>query len=271
MFCALNRNARAVIFQLFPKITIFTFFTNRGSIHWWKKLQSTRKKLPLTMGENASVLLWDNKIRFYNYKKKQVTTYPLKKWMEVGSNPVRFGDYIYVVTRDKIDDDEIESGKTVYTRLSKIGNYFGVTVKTDPKYIWPINRSIRFTFKGINLIKPTYSVKIVKGGQEGEDINEKSAVVFDKILGPKEKPTFVWIPAEAVKYRLLIDINAENQKDLTVEETFAAVDVNKILQNHFYELHLTDENIKKSKKGFKSKKSKRKDKNRSSGKNRATE
>jgi hypothetical protein len=150
---------------------------------------------------------------------------------KVKTNPVCIDDYIYVVTED-IESEGREEGEGPYpSHLSKIGNHYGVEIFTDPKHVKPMGKSIRFNLKLINLVEPQLKIKIIKN-QPGN-----AAPVFDKTLSTGDKLTFVWIPAEAVEYRLIIEVEAENEIGLTVEETFTAVDVQKILRNYYYQLH----------------------------------
>ncbi|MCP5048811.1 MAG: hypothetical protein GY940_16690 [bacterium] len=241
---------------IIPEDNNIYFFNRAGSLYWWKKLNSTRRVLPVSMDENIVVLLWNNKIKFFNYKKKRVVTYPMQEWMEVKSNPVYFGDYLYVVAEDKLEEnvDEDQSNRRIYKRLSRVGNYYGVKVKTDPDYIWPKGKSIKFTLKGVNLIKPQYTVKILK--ESGNLSAAPSPPVFEKVIARDEIPSFVWIPEDAAKYQLVIDIEAENQKGLTIEETYNAVDVEKMLQNYYYEIQRQSGYSGESKKPKRSKKSK---------------
>jgi outer membrane protein assembly factor BamB len=204
------------------------FFNKNGTLYWWEKLDSTWLLEPVAMKENIVVFLWDKNIKFFNYKKKQVTTYPLNR--RVKTNPVYIDDYIYVVTEDKAGEGQEEDEGPFPSHLSKIGNHYGVEIVADPKYVKPIGKSVRFNLRPINLVEPQLKIKIVKN-QPGNE-----TPVFDKTISPNEQLNFIWIPAEAVEYRMIIDVTAENKTGLTVEETFAAVDIQEILRNHFYQL-----------------------------------
>jgi hypothetical protein len=94
-----------------------------------------------------------------------------------------------------------------------------------------MGKSVRFNLKPINLVDPLLKIKIVKN-QPGNE-----TPVFDKILSKNDKLNFVWIPPEAVEYRLIIEVEAENKTGLTVEEIFTPVNVQEILRNHYYQLH----------------------------------
>jgi len=204
------------------------FFNKNGTLYWWEKLDSARLLEPVAMKENIVVFLWDKNVKFFNYKKKQVATYPLNR--RVKTNPVYIDDYIYVVTEDKVGDGGEEDEGPYPAHLSKIGNHYGVEILADPKYVKPMGKSVRFNLRPINLVEPQLKIKIVKN-QPGNE-----SPVFDKIISPNDRLNFVWIPAEAVEYRLIIEVTAKNKTGLTVEETFAAVDIQEILRNHFYQL-----------------------------------
>jgi hypothetical protein len=200
------------------------FFNKNGTLYWWRQLQSSVKFPPVTMKENAAVFLWDEKVKFFNYKKKQVTTYPLGR--PVKTNPLHIDGYIYIVSEDKVPGDE-EAGPA-YRRISKIGNHYGVEVKSVPQYIKPLGKSVRFDLKAVNLIDPTYKIKITGNLAGTEDI------VFEKQISLKEKPSFVWVPRRPIEYRLLIEIQSLNKKGLTVEETFEAIDVDRMVKAYYY-------------------------------------
>ena len=204
------------------------FFNKNGTQYWWEKLNSTWLLEPVVMKENVVVFLWDKNIKFFNYKKKQVSTYPLNR--RVKTNPVYIDDYIYVVTEDKAGDSGEEDEGPYPAHLSKIGNHYGIEILADPKYVKPMGKSVRFNLRPINLVEPQFKIKIVKN-QPGNE-----TPVFDKTISSNEKLNFIWIPAEAVEYRLIIEVTAKNKTGLTVEETFSAVDIQEILRNHFYQL-----------------------------------
>jgi hypothetical protein len=210
-----------------PQDNNMYFFNKNGSLYWWKKLDSTLRRTPMAMKENVVVFLWDHSVKFLNYKKKEAIAYPLNR-LPV-TNPVRIGEYIYVVSEEEITGGK-EEGKITFRRLSKIGNHYGVEVKTDPQYVKPLGKSIRFDLQPINLVKPGYSIKIMKTGA-GDN-----PVVFEKQIPVDDKPSFVWVPSKPGGYRLVIDIQAENKKGLTVEQTFEAIDVEQIVRNYYYEI-----------------------------------
>jgi hypothetical protein len=214
---------------IIPEDNNIYFFNKNGTLYWWEKLNSTRLLPPIVMKENVVVFLWNKNIKFFNSKKKQVTTYPLNR--RVKSNPVCIDDYIYVITEDKVIESREEDNAPYPSHLSKIGNHYGVEIITDPKHVKPMGKSVRFNLKPINLVDPQLKIKILKN-QPGNE-----TPVFDKKISKNDKLNFVWIPTEAGEYRLIIEVEAENKTGLTVEETFTAVDVQEILRNHFYQLH----------------------------------
>lgn len=218
-----------------PRDNNIYFFNGNGTLYWWEKLNSTKLMSPVAMQENAVAFLWDNNIKFFDYRKKRVVSFPLHEWVAVHSNPVRFGEYIYFVGREKIKEEDENLGLIPNQWLSKIGNNYGVEVKADPKFIWPKGKSIKVTLNSFNLIEPQYHIQVLKLDINGEP--EPNGKVFEKSLSRKEKPTFVWVPREARSYRMDIRIDAENRKGVLVQETFETLDIEKILKTHFYKLH----------------------------------
>jgi len=213
---------------IIPEDNNIYFFKKSGTLFWWEKLNSTRLHTPAIMGENVAVYLWDKNIKFFNYKKKQVTTYPLG--YRLRTDPAPIGEYLYAVTEEKLDDEEIEDEGIVFLNLVKLGNHYGIDITTNPRYVKPLGKSVRFDIKSINLIKPHYTIEIFKN-LPGE-INP----IYEKSLSITDKPSFVWIPKEAIEYRMIIKIESENIKYLTVEKIFPALDIQKILRDYYYEL-----------------------------------
>jgi hypothetical protein len=220
---------------IIPEDNNIYFFNKNGTLYWWYKLNSTRLLPPLPMKENAAVFLWDKKIKFFNYKKKQVVTYPLKPYMVVRSNAVQFGEYIYFVLEDRPETELEESDRLTFKRLSKIGNHYDVEVNAVPQFIWPKGKSIKFRLKNVNFVKPRYNIKIYK--QSTVDAKGKEIPVFEKTISKAEGASFLWIPKEAIEYRMVIEVNAENKKGVYIEEQFEAIDIDKALANYYYELH----------------------------------
>jgi hypothetical protein len=215
-----------------PEDNILYFYNRNGTLHWWEKLGSTLKRPPVALKDNAAVFLWNQKVKFFDYKKKRVITYPLHR--PVKTNLVPVDGYIYTVTEDELTDEEKESGMKPFRRLSKIGNHYGVEINTVPRNVKPLEKSIKFNLKPINLIEPSYRIKISRSGSYGAPGGDK--VVFEKSLSVKDKPTFVWVPKKAEQYRLVIEVDAENKKGVQVVQTFEPVDIDRIVQQYFYEL-----------------------------------
>lgn len=220
---------------IIPRDNNIYFFNNNGTLYWWEKLNSTKLMAPVAMKENAVAFLWDNRIKFFDYKKKRVVSFPLHEWVAVYSNPVSFGEYIYFVGREKLKEGDENLGLIPNQWLSKIGNNYGVEVNADPKFIWPKGKSIKVTLDSFNMIEPEYHVKVFKVDNDGNTL--PNGLVFEKDISRKEKPTFVWVPKEARAYRMDIKIDAENRKGVIVQETFETLDIERILKTHFYKLH----------------------------------
>lgn len=212
-----------------PEDNNIYFFNKNGTLHWWQKLDSTLRRPPKAMKENVAAFLWDNNVKFLNYKKKKVVTYPLGR--PVASNPVHIDDYIYIVSEDEVIERK-ENQEPPYRRLSKIGNHYGVEIETDPKHVKPLGKSVRFDLKPINLVEPGYKIKIIKTQWE----SQSKPVVFEKQISVDDIPSFVWMPNEPVEYKLIIEIEAKNKKGVMVEQTFNSIDIEKILKNYYYDI-----------------------------------
>jgi hypothetical protein len=204
-----------------PEDNNIYFFNGRGTLYWWQKFNSTRKLPPVKMKENAAVFLWDKTFKFFNYKKKQVVTYPFLN--PAHSNLVCIDEYVYMLSQDATGKNPELNPIT----LIKLGNNFGVEIKTIPEYIIPMGKSIKFNLKKFNLIEPNLNIKIID--HTGES-------VFQKTIPDKQDPSFVWIPDRAEEFKLVIEINSKNKNGLIIEESFDVIDVDKILEDYYYRL-----------------------------------
>lgn len=194
------------------------FFNKRGTLYWWEKLDSTRLLPPVIMKENAAVFLWNKSIKFLNYKNKTTNSYSFDK--SVFSDALYIGEYLYVLADTGSEEQEIP-----LKAITKIGNNFGVVIRTDPQNIIPLGRSIKFNLERFNLVKPELKIKI---------LNTENENVFAKTTGCKDDPSFVWIPSQAMAYRLVVEINAENKKGIIIEHPFEVIDVEKRLSQYYY-------------------------------------
>ncbi|MCP5103770.1 MAG: hypothetical protein GY950_10350 [bacterium] len=232
-----------------PEDNNIYFFNKRGTLYWWERLNSTRKHPPTVMRENVAVFVWDKSIKFFDYKKKLVRTYPFARY--AFSKPVCRDEYLYLITEAETDetakpantDDTGDSGitrppitldsrdteakKFVPKAFTRIGNNYGVAIKTDPQYIMPMGKSITFKLRKFNLLEPELDVSI---------LNPEGEPVFQKRILHKQDPTFVWVPGEAVDFKMVIEINALNKKGLRMEQTFHVLDTEKILKQYYYSL-----------------------------------
>ncbi len=231
---------------IIPEDNNIYFFNKNGNLFWWEQLHSTKRTPVLTMKENVVVFLMDKRIKFFNYTKKRVTTYTLPEWMNIKSNPLTIGEHIYVVTQDKVEvstevkaEDELgtpENQPPTYTRLSKIGNNYTVEITTEPEFIWLKGKSIKFDLTNINFVRPRYTIQIFKNPPADKPGTQPTQPVFTRFIGLKDKPSFVWVPEELAEYRMLIQIDADNKKGVTVEKTISTIDINKTLHDYYYEI-----------------------------------
>lgn len=214
-----------------PEDNNIHFFTRGGSLHWWEKLDSTMLLPPLPMEKNAAVILWDNSVKFFNYKRKETITYRLEDGRMAISNAVKSGEYVFLLTGNHGDSKRRDE------KLIKIGNHYGVNIDSEPADILSAGKSIKFELSALNLVKPSYDVTIerLSTDEAGAETGTKT-VVFNKSLAVYDLPSFVWVPRETGRYRLNVVISAGNKKGLMVSKTFDTIDVDKILEQHYYDV-----------------------------------
>lgn len=222
------------------------FFNKRGTLYWWQRLDSSRLLPPLVMKENVAVFLWNKSVKFFDFKKKRIVTYPFNR--DVFSNSLYIDEYVYVIAQQELEEvtasgEEIDSAEetasieetasgseeeeSVPKTVARIGNNYGVKIETDPEEIIPMGKSIKFNLERFNLIEPELTVKIL--GPTGES-------VFDQTFSAKDDPYFIWIPEKSAEYKLVVEINAENKKGLRIEEPFNVLDLENILNRYYYEV-----------------------------------
>jgi hypothetical protein len=175
------------------------------------------------MKKNVAVFLmnreyrWmNNKIRFFNYKRDDYISYEFNYQLE--SNPVFLNDYLYVLSKD--EEEEVKN-------ISKIGNRYDVELEIKPEHVKPMAKSINFTIKAINLIEPQARISILDNSQK---------IVFSKEIGKDKDLSFVWLPENAGEYKCSVEVNAENKKNLKVEEDIRVVDIDKTVREYYFEL-----------------------------------
>jgi hypothetical protein len=208
------------------------FFNSRGTLYWWEKLNSTRMLPPLAIKDNVAVLLWDKTIKYFEYEKKRIITYPLNRY--VFSNLLYIDEYIYMIAEIDLVENTgrsaaavTEEEETVPKSILKVGNNYGVKIDSNPEYIIPVGKSVKFYITKFNLLEPTLQIKIV---------NPAGVEVFSGKYTPKQDSSFIWIPNKAAVYKMIVEINAENKKGLIFEETFNVIDLDAILTRYFYEV-----------------------------------
>jgi hypothetical protein len=194
-----------------PEDNNIYFFNKNATLYWWEKCNGTRLVAPVVMRENVAVFLLDQKLKFFNFKRRTVQDYTLKN--PALSNPVTINDYLYFMSRATR-----KKGKTNFF-IEKLGNQYHVKIKTEPEYVKPAGQSIQFTLSAINLIKPEMDIKIINNKQEN---------IFKTSFKKNEMATFVWIPDKEGKYKMVLTVTSQNQKNLNIEKEFIIIDLGRI-------------------------------------------
>ncbi|MCP4220006.1 MAG: hypothetical protein GY765_35570, partial [bacterium] len=205
--------------SIIPADNNIYFFNKRGTLYWWQKLDSTRLFPAVGMRENVAVFLWNKTYKFFDFKKKRVVTYTLDK--NIYTMPVVIGEYLFTVS----DLDFVGDAEDLPKSITRLGNNFGVEIRTDPQHIIPMGRSVEFLLDRFNLLEPEFNVKIIDGlGNQ----------VFSTFISKKVEPSFVWIPEKAAEYKAIIRIDSLNKKGLVVEETLNVLDVDTLLREYYF-------------------------------------
>jgi len=206
------------------------FFNKSGTLFWWQKLESRRRLPSVVMRENVAVFLWNNTIKFFNYKKKRVISYPFTD--PVYSTPIHINDFLYLISKMG-DEGEISESST--NIVIKIGNNFGVEIFTNPKDILPMQKSIKCFIRNINLIEPEFKIQI---------LNQEGTTIFRKILVHKDALTFIWIPNKAGEFKIVIEADAKNKTGIIMEKDLQIIDIDMILKNYYYKLQKRNNQFK---------------------------
>lgn len=195
------------------------FFNPKGTLYWWQKLDSTRLLPPVLMEDHLAVFLFPPQspsIKYFNYKKKETFDYDLD--CLVKDRPVFISPYLYVLTLN-----ETRKMETV----TRVGNRFAADIKSDPKNVKIVGRSVKFELVPINLFKPSYSIDIS---------NDKEESLFTTNFSSTDIPSFIWIPPDAGKYKMSVGIEAKNQKQLKTSYSFEVIDLIAIIHTYFQKL-----------------------------------
>ncbi|MCP4148836.1 MAG: lipoprotein [bacterium] len=205
-----------------PRDNNVYFFNKRGTLYWWEKLNSTRLLPPVKMEENVAIFLWNKTFRFYDHKKRRVKSFSFED--TIHSTPIHLDNYLYMLADA---EEQFYTDKVLPKVMAKIGNYYTVEIETDPEHIIPMGKSIKFYLKKINLVYPQYNIKI---------LDPAGKAVFEKSIDRDDEQYFVWIPEKAVRYRVAIEIIADNVKGIIVEHPFDVIDIEKKLGEFYYNL-----------------------------------
>jgi len=218
-----------------PRDNNIYFFTRGGDLHWWQPLNSASLMPVVPLKENAAAFLWDKTIKFFDYKNKKMTSYPLGYRLKTSA--VQIGPYIYVAEGKEDEPPD----KLRY--LLRIGNNYGVEIKSDPPLVKPVGKSIKFVLNPFNLIKPNLQIKILQlpstslmPSSPPELMNQPPTpkIVLEKKFTYEDETSFAWIPSQPGRYRMVVMIDATNKKNLEISEEFDIVDVDSVLREYYY-------------------------------------
>lgn len=211
---------------LIPQDNNIYFFTPQGTQHWWEKLNSTRDAAPLVMKDNVAVALWNKTVKFFNFKKKQVVEYPLER--KVLSNMTASGDDVFFLSHEELEKN---TDTPQFREIVKIGNNYGAEVISDPPDIIPSGKSVKMRISFINIQKPIALVTI-------SDDNGK--ILFKEKFTDDQTISFVWIPAKAATYKLVVAVDGKNRQGLRVEQNLNVINLEQKLLEYFYRLQQDD-------------------------------
>jgi len=205
-----------------PEDNNIYFFTPRGGLYWWTKLDSRRVFSPVVMQDNLAVLVMNrqyrkmnNQIRFINFKKKQVTSYQFRSQTE--SPPVFHDGRLYILALDTAKEKE-EKG------LYRIGNRYDLDVTIAPEWVKPQGKSIRIELTPINLIEPQIEARIV---------DQANQTLAEKKFAPGQSSIFVWIPDKTGPFQLTAVAKSQNQPEIKTVKSFLVSDVASLTRAHF--------------------------------------
>lgn len=206
-----------------PEDNNLYFFNKNGTLRWWTSFDSTQVLPAIVMKKNVAVFLmnrqyrWmNNNLRFFNYKDEEVVSFEFKYQLE--SNPVYLDNFIYILCKGE------EKGVKY---ISKIGNKYDIELEIKPEKIKSLRKSISFIVKPINLINPEAKFKILDSSQNS---------IFTKDIANDKALSFIWIPEKVGNYKCTVEVNAENKKNLKAEEEFKVVDIDRLVNEYYFEL-----------------------------------
>ena len=192
------------------------FFNFRGTLYWWEKLDSTQLLPAVLMQDHAAVFLFPPNspaIKFFDYKKKKTFSYELDHLIK--DNPIYIDRHIYILSRDETAKKET---------VNRLGNRFGINIKSEPENVKMVGKSVKFELVPLNLFDPDYAVNILDSRKEN---------VFSKKIPHTESAAFIWIPQVEGKYKMTVDIEAENRKQLKANYNFEVIDLKAIIQAYY--------------------------------------
>jgi len=157
----------------------------------------------------------------------------------INKNHQELSDY-FGVTRPALSRviSEMEKNKIISLKkkklkiidINRIENVYRVDVRILPETILVKDQSVEFKLISINLIEPTYSIKI-------QDKNKKN--VFELNLKNELNDSFVWFAQKEGDFELIMEVTSENRDIIIVKKNFSILDMKK-LQYKFYQKILSN-------------------------------
>ncbi len=203
-----------------PEDNSIYFFTKKGSIYWWKKLDSEILSPPIKMKNNIAVHLTDRdmeKIVFLNPIKRTKQTLKLKD-ITLETTPVFFNGYLYSIANKNIDGT-----KTLY----RIGNKTGGIINIKKSKKFEIGRSIKIEVKPVNMINP--NIRIIISDLSGNKIIDKNFI--------SQMPVNIaWVPHKEGTFKIQVTLTDENitinEDDIKIE----VMDLKRIYREYYLKL-----------------------------------
>ena len=182
----------------------------RGSVRWWLALQSTMRFDLVPMTDHLAAVLLNRDIKFIDLGQKQVTVF--KSRGNPVSKPLAFRHDLYFMLQEENT-----------CKLQRVGNHYGIEVELDPAQAKWTGRSIRFSIRSRNLLKPSFDLLI--SDREGRP-------VLSKRLGTAEPVQLAWIPLQPGTFTIKVTATGLNRK-ADAEVSFQVLDPQKMVSGFY--------------------------------------
>ncbi len=205
---------------LTPKDNSVYFYSSRGSLIWWTKINSEILSEPIAMKDFIAVHTRDGeteKIIFLNPVKKQSGVITLEN-IKLNYPAIFNNGYLYAAGIDSL---------TRTFGLYIAGNRIGGILKIPKMSRYEINKSIKIAAEPVNMINPTIKISI---------INNIGDIITEESFSSDEQVKMAWVPEKEGKYFIRLFLKGKFNEIEEEKQEIEIFDFKKFFNKYYLNL-----------------------------------